>query len=165
MIDSLTGLLNRRAIEDVVRTELERRARYHGPLALGIIDADEFRDINRRYLHLGGDRVLISLAEALASSLRSVDTLGRFGGDEFLVLAPETNYEGACALAERIRTCVEQTSTLINHEPVDVTVSVGFGVVNGEQDVDFDQLYRLADQALIDAKAAGRNRSVVYPLP
>ena len=164
LTDPLTGLLNRRAIDDVVRTELRRHARYRGPLALGVIDADFFREINRRYLLPGGDQVLIHLARTLASSLRTVDTLGRIGGEEFLVAAPETTLEGAIVLAERIRSNVENSPLSYKGKLVAVTVSVGFAVVEVGTAGDYDQLKDAAAAALGDAKATGRNRCVVREL-
>jgi diguanylate cyclase (GGDEF)-like protein len=164
LTDSLTGLLNRRAIEDVARSEMRRHARYRSPLALGVIDADYFREINRRYLLPGGDRVLVSLAKTLTGSLRTVDAVGRIGGEEFLVVAPETNYEGAAALAERIRSTVEQTPTSYQGQVIQITVSVGFAVAEGGTEADFDQMKHVASAALGEAKAAGRNRCVVRGL-
>jgi diguanylate cyclase len=164
LTDPLTGLLNRRAIDDVARSELKRHARYRGsPLALGIIDADHFREINRRYLLPGGDQALIGLARTLMSSLRTVDSVGRIGGEEFLVVAPETNLEGAAALAERIRAAVAQSRTSYKGEDIDVTVSLGFAVADIGVECDYDQLRHLAAAALSDAKANGRNRAVVRP--
>jgi len=165
LTDPLTGLLNRRAIDDVARSELKRHARYHSPLAVGIIDADHFREINRRYLLPGGDQALIGLARTLTSSLRTVDSVGRIGGEEFLVVAPETTHDGAVALAERIRVAVEQSRTSYKGEAIDVTVSLGFAVADGSADCDLDQLRHVAAAALHEAKAKGRNRAEVWPAP
>ncbi len=109
LTDPLTGLPNRRAMDRLAERELRRRDRYSGPLSLGLIDVDHFKEINARYLLPGGDKVLIDLGKALTSSLRTVDVLGRIGGEEFLVIAPETNMEGAIVLGERIRSTVEAT--------------------------------------------------------
>jgi diguanylate cyclase (GGDEF)-like protein len=164
LTDPLTALLNRRAIDDVARSELRRHARYHSSLALGVIDADHFREINRRYLLPGGDAVLISLARTLTSSLRTVDSVGRIGGEEFLVVAPETDNEGAVHLAERIRSKVEESRTTYKDQEIEVTVSIGFAVVEGERDAEYDQLKHVASAALSEAKAAGRNCCVVRTL-
>ena len=96
-------------MDRLAERELRRRDRYPRPLAIGLIDVDHFKEINDRYLLPGGDKVLVDLGKALASSLRTVDLLGRIGGEEFLVIAPETNMEGAMVLGERIRTTVENT--------------------------------------------------------
>jgi diguanylate cyclase (GGDEF)-like protein len=165
LTDPLTGLLNRRAIDDVARSELKRHARYRSPLALGIIDADHFREINRRYLLPGGDQALIGLARTLTSSLRTVDSVGRIGGEEFLVVAPETNLEGAAVLAERIRAAVEQSQISYEGEAINVTVSLGFAVADAGVDCDYDQLRHIAAAALSEAKANGRNRAVVWAAP
>jgi diguanylate cyclase (GGDEF)-like protein len=158
--DPRTSLLNLRAIEDVARSELHRHARYRSPLAIGVIDADHFREINRRYLLPGGDAVLAHLARTLTSSLRTEDSVGRIGGEEFQVVAPETNYDGAVALAERIRSRVEQNPANYNGERIDVTVSIGFAVVE-TGDAAYDQMKHVASAALGEAKAAGRNRCII----
>src|ERR1700722_5374847 len=108
LTDPLTGLPNRRAIDRLAESEIRRRGRYPSAMALGFVDADNFKEINRRYLLPGGHQVLIDLARALNSSLRTVDTVGRVGGEEFMVVAPETTYEGAVVLGERIRSSVEK---------------------------------------------------------
>jgi diguanylate cyclase (GGDEF)-like protein len=164
LTDSLTGLLNRRAIDEVVRNELRRHNRYRSPLALGVIDADHFREINHRYLLPGGDQVLIGLARTVAGCLRTVDAVGRIGGEEFLVVAPETNLDGAAALAERIRATVENAHITYNGEAIPVTVSLGFAVADVGVDAGYEQLKHLASAALAEAKATGRNRAVIRPL-
>jgi diguanylate cyclase (GGDEF)-like protein len=161
LTDPLTGLLNRRAIDDAARAEVKRHLRYRNPLALGLIDADHFREINRRYLLPGGDQALIGLARTLSSSVRTVDTVGRIGGEEFLVLAPETGLEGAQVLAERIRSTVEQSSISYKDEPIHVTVSVGFAVADVGIHADYDQIKHVAAAALAEAKARGRNCTVI----
>src|SRR5215470_16368331 len=112
LTDPLTNLPNRRAMDRIAERELRRRDRYPSPLAIGLIDVDHFKEINARYLLPGGDKVLVDLAKALTSSLRTVDFLGRIGGEEFLVIAPETNLEGTKVLGERIRSTVEKTQFL-----------------------------------------------------
>jgi diguanylate cyclase (GGDEF)-like protein len=164
LTDPLTGLLNRRAIDEVVRNELRRHARYRSPLALGVVDADHFREINQRYLLPGGDQVLIGLARTVAGCLRTVDAVGRIGGEEFLVVAPETSLEGALALAERIRVTAENACISYNGQAIRVTVSIGFAVADVGVDAGYEQLKHVASAALAEAKAAGRNRAVVRPL-
>lgn len=161
LTDSLTGLLNRRAIDDVARNELRRHGRYRSPLALGLIDADHFREINKRYLLPGGDQVLIGLARTLTGSLRTVDVVGRIGGEEFLVVAPETSFEGAVSLAERIRSMVERATITYNDEAISVTVSVGFAVAEAGVAADYEQMKHVAAGALVEAKARGRNQCIV----
>src|SRR5262245_17286720 len=128
LTDPLTGVPNRRAMDRLAERELRRRDRYPSALAIGLIDVDHFKDINARYLLPGGDKVLVDLAKALTGSLRTVDLLGRIGGEEFLVIAPETSMEGAVVLGERIRSTVEATEFTYKEQLIPVRVSVGFAV-------------------------------------
>jgi diguanylate cyclase (GGDEF)-like protein len=165
MTDSLTSLPNRRAIEAVAEHEVRRRSRYPGPLALGMIDADHFREINTVHKHPGGDEALVGIGRSLAGALRVSDQLGRVGGEEFLVVAPQTDQAGAEFLAERLRTAVEQAAVRYRGQDIPVTVSVGFAVAEASTKADLAQLYHFAADALARAKQAGRNRSVVLALP
>jgi diguanylate cyclase (GGDEF)-like protein len=165
LTDQLTGLPNRRAMDRLVKAELRRRARYASPLALGVIDVDHFKQVNARYLLPGGDQVLIGLAKTLIGSLRTVDTVGRIGGEEFLLVAPETNRDGAAALGERIRMAVENSHYLYQDVPITVTVSLGFAVAEPQVLVDFEAIKHVAAGALADAKLQGRNRCVVRDIP
>jgi diguanylate cyclase len=165
LTDPLTGLPNRRAVDRLAESEIRRRARYPSPLALGLIDADHFKEINRRYLLPGGDQVLIELAKTLSATMRTVDTIGRIGGEEFLLVAPETTIEGAVTLGERIRSAVETTPFAYKGQPIQVTVSLGFAVIEPGVSADYDQLKHHAAAALADAKATGRNRCIVRTLP
>jgi diguanylate cyclase (GGDEF)-like protein len=165
MTDPLTGLLNRRAIDNVACNELKRQARYAGsPLAIGLLDADHFREINRLYLHTGGDEALRGLARTLLTSVRSVDFVGRIGGEEFLVVAPETHLQGASVLAERIRATVERTPIRFRGQDIAITVSLGFAVAEPGMSGDYEQMKHLAAAALGEAKALGRNRFVIRSL-
>jgi diguanylate cyclase (GGDEF)-like protein len=161
LTDPLTGLPNRRAMDRLSERELRRRDRYPSPLALGLIDVDHFKKINSDYLLPGGDKVLVDLGKVLAASLRTVDLLGRIGGEEFLVIAPETDQEGAMVLAERIRTNVEKHGFQYKEHIIAVTVSVGFAVVGTDTVADYEQMKHIAAAALSDAKLGGRNRCVV----
>jgi diguanylate cyclase (GGDEF)-like protein len=165
LTDPLTGLLNRRAIDGIAGSELKRHARFDGPVAIGVLDADHFREINRRFLLPGGDQVLIGLAKTLMSTVREVDYVGRIGGEEFLIVAPGTNFEGATVLAERIRANVERSRTTYNDQVIDVTVSIGFAVAEGGVKAEYDQMKHVAAATLSEAKATGRNRCVVRALP
>jgi diguanylate cyclase (GGDEF)-like protein len=165
LTDPLTGLPNRRAIEDIAVRELRRREHYPSPLALGLIDADHFKQINLRHLHPGGDQALITLAATLKASVRATDSVGRIGGGEFLVVAPETDYEGAVSLAERIRSAVERTAAHYHGEAIALTVSAGFAAAESGAGAGFDGMRHVACAALGEAKAAGRNRCVVRRVP
>jgi diguanylate cyclase (GGDEF)-like protein len=162
LTDPLTGVPNRRAMDRLLRSEQRRRSRYPSPLALGLIDADHFKQINDRHLLPGGDHVLVCLGQILADSVRSVDTVGRIGGEEFMVVAPETSTEGAQILAERIRSAVEGSHITYKEQPISLTVSVGFAVADADALATYDQLKHAAAAALSEAKASGRNRSVVH---
>jgi diguanylate cyclase (GGDEF)-like protein len=162
--DPLTGLLNRRAIEAAARDEILRRERHPGPFALGLVDADHFKDINSRYLHPGGDQALIGLAGALTSAIRATDRVGRLGGEEFLVVAPHTDRAGAATLAERIRMTVEQASVRYHGQTISMTASVGFAVVEADRRPAYEELTHVAAVALAAVKANGRNSCVVRSL-
>ena len=164
LTDPLTGLPNRRAMDRLSERELRRRDRYPSPLALGLIDVDHFKQINSHFLLPGGDRVLVDLARCLGASLRNVDLMGRIGGEEFLVIAPETNNEGAVVLAERIRTNVEKYPFAYKEHTIPVTVSVGFAVAEAGVPADYEQMKHIAAAALAEAKMTGRNRCVVQPV-
>ncbi len=164
LTDPLTGLFNRRAMDELARFELKRHARYPSPLSIGLIDVDHFKRVNTEYLHTGGDEVLKGLARLLAGSLREVDSLGRMGGEEFLVIARETGEDGAVHLAERIRATV--AATPISHEGHAISITVSIGVAVAEVGVPTTQqaLYEAAASALARAKQAGRNRVVTTRL-
>jgi diguanylate cyclase (GGDEF)-like protein len=164
LTDPLTGMLNRRAIEDIAAAELRRHARYRGHLAMGIIDVDHFKRINDRYLYPGGDFVLVHLTRVLSGLLRTVDSIGRIGGEEFLVIAPETTADGAVVLAERIRGAVEQAPFVYNGTPIEVTVSVGFAVAEPDSRADYKRMKLLASATVHEAKENGRNQAVVRRL-
>lgn len=162
--DFLTGLPNRRAVDKLARRELGRRAR-SSPVALGLVDIDHFKDINTRHTHDGGDHVLGWFGGILQKAVRTADSVGRHGGEEFLVFAPDTDATGAAALGERIRTTFEREHTQYAGADVALTVSVGFAVAGPGPGVGFEQLYRTAATALQEAKGNGRNACVVTRQP
>jgi diguanylate cyclase (GGDEF)-like protein len=151
--DALTGALNRRAFDVLLGRELARAARMNTSTALLVIDVDRFKDVNDQHGHLAGDRVLVGLAALLGQSIRASDAVARTGGDEFVVLLPATEREGAIVLADRIRESVTTEDLLGNGETV--TVSIGVGVLPAGNRAD---LVAAADEALYRAKAAGRDR-------
>lgn len=164
LTDPLTGLPNRRAMDRLVERELRRRDRYPSALSLGVIDVDHFKNINDKYLLPGGDKVLVDLSRSLTGSLRTVDLLGRIGGEEFLVIAPETNLEGAIVLGERIRTTVENAVFTFKDDVIPVRVSIGFAVADAGVAADFEAMKETAAKALSRAKKEGRNRCVFLSL-
>jgi diguanylate cyclase (GGDEF)-like protein len=151
-IDSLTGLLNRRALEGRLRDAWIHMRRRHAPLALLMIDVDHFKRINDTHGHAAGDAVLQALARLLRGNLRGDDQVGRIGGEEFLLVLPETDSRAAMALAERLRECARD-------EQLGVTLSLGLSLVRIEDDGPEQALLR-ADAALYRAKGAGRDRVV-----
>ena len=164
LTDALTGLPNRRAIELLARKELLRRTRSPAPIAFGLVDADRFKSINSQHLLCGGDHVLSWLGQTLQGSIRATDAIGRVGGEEFMVVAPETDRSGADVLAERLRSTVAAGETVFRDAPIRLTVSAGFAVAPVGVTVGYEQLRELASSALAEAKAAGRNRCFVRTL-
>jgi diguanylate cyclase (GGDEF)-like protein len=151
--DALTNALNRRSLIEACERELERCRRHGHRMALLMLDVDHFKAINDTYGHLTGDRVLVSFVIRVRDQLRRLDQLGRFGGEEFLVLLPETSPESALLVAERIRTAVARTADGL---PA-LTVSIGV-TGNRTDETDIDELLARADRALYMAKTGGRNR-------
>lgn len=158
--DHLTGLANRRAFFEAAELELDRAAHTPRPLALVLFDADLFKNVNDRYGHPAGDRVLCDLADALRDSFRIVDTVARLGGEEFGVLLPSTGAEAALASAERLRALVATRLVATEQGEIAYTVSAGVAVLEGEDGHagGIDALIKRADQALYLAKERGRNR-------
>jgi len=161
LTDPLTGLPNRRAVDLIARKELLRRTRITTPMSLALIDADFFREVNKVYTHTGGDHVLIWLAGVLQNSIRASDSLGRVGGEEFLVVAPTTDSSGAAVLGERLRLGVEAGQTTFNGKIIRMTISLGLAVAEAGVPATFDQLRECAADALKEAKESGRNRAVI----
>jgi len=161
LTDPLTGLSNRRAIDLIARKELLRRSRVSTPLTVVLIDIDHFKQINTNYLLSGGDHLLAWLAGVLQNSIRAQDSLARVGGEEFLVIAPNTDATGAVVLAERLRENVESGSTAYNGHSMGVTISLGLAVADASMAVAYDDLRECAAGALKEAKDTGRNRAVI----
>jgi len=154
--DSLTGLLNKRALLDRLEYEVERSKRYNSDLALIICDLDHFKEINDTYGHSAGDKVLQIFADILLSSVRKPDIVGRFGGDEFMLIFPQTPAKGAHGFAERLRRNIEEMS-FADELPFRLTISIGIAGYEGPAD-DFQSLMKRADTALYASKRSGRNR-------
>ncbi len=156
--DSLTGILNRRALNDMLNHEIERAIRYDADLSLILCDIDRFKNINDTFGHTAGDWALQAVTEALQASLRKSDILGRYGGDEFMIILPETTLAGAHCLAEKIRAAVEGiTLELPGNNRISLSVSVGLTKC-GRQVDNIDSIVGLADTALYASKHTGRNK-------
>jgi diguanylate cyclase (GGDEF)-like protein/PAS domain S-box-containing protein len=161
--DELTGLLNRRAIMDSLNEVFQLAQRYQRPLALCLLDIDFFKHINDTYGHLGGDTVLRSLSQLLHSKMRKTDFVGRYGGEEFLVVLPETDVAGAKSWAEYFRQSVtELTVTTADHQHIpSITISCGVATT-GPAVQSVERLISAADAALYRAKTSGRNRVCIH---
>ncbi len=162
--DILTGISNRASIMDALRSELSRQAREHRSFGVILADIDHFKNVNDTYGHLCGDQVLQAVALRMKESMRPYDTVGRYGGEEFLIIAPASDAAGTLALAERIRGALAATPVSTKGGAVHLTVSLGATVSIDAQGVDPQMLLRLADQALYRAKQQGRNRSELVDL-
>ena len=161
-IDSLTGLLRREAVQAELETELLRARRHERPLTLAMIDIDRFKSVNDDFGHAGGDLVLRKVAGELSRCIRSTDVLGRFGGEEFLLLLPECDSTRARRLAERLRQVIESLEVEIEQgETIGVTISIGLAGIEDlptGRDATMDALLDAADRSLYRAKRGGRNR-------
>ncbi len=153
--DFLTGLYNRRFIIAFLEKTAGLSRRLNQPLSFMIADLDKFKRINDTYGHIAGDDVLKKVAEVLSSSIRESDIAGRFGGEEFSVILPQTGIEEACIVAERIRETVEKSVVSTPQGDVSVTISVGLAQLEGNEPI--NQLMGKADKALYEAKEKGRN--------
>jgi diguanylate cyclase (GGDEF)-like protein len=160
--DSLTGLLNRRAIELSLAKEAHRLKRFDEPYAVLLLDIDHFKRINDELGHAAGDEVLRQVALTLSDEAREVDRVARHGGEEFCVLLPHTEQEGAVQAAERLRTAVEERVIGWHADSLRITISVGLACATDPHEAT-DALMRRADQALYHAKAQGRNQVVAAP--
>jgi diguanylate cyclase (GGDEF)-like protein len=166
LVDPLTALANRRHVLDVLETEWRRSARETSPISIVMVDLDYFHAYNECYGHLGGDACLRQVSTAMATCLRRPsDVLGRYGGEEFIAVLPNTDAAGSAAVAERLRRAVEALA--IPHVASQcagvVTISVGTATDCGSHDQSPDALVAAADVALLRAKASGRNRLELKP--
>jgi diguanylate cyclase (GGDEF)-like protein/PAS domain S-box-containing protein len=156
--DELTGVLNRRRLFEIGGEELERAARYGRPLSLCMLDLDHFKQINDAFGHQAGDATLRRVATTIGDTIRKQDRLGRYGGEEFVVLFPETRVEAALVVAQRARGAVEALGPAPETPGRRITVSAGVVELSGGEPL--ETLLRRADEALYEAKATGRNRVV-----
>jgi diguanylate cyclase (GGDEF)-like protein/PAS domain S-box-containing protein len=157
--DGLTGIANRRRFIDLATVEIKRSVRLNHPLAMAIMDLDHFKSINDTYGHVIGDQALIALTRICQGNIREIDLLARFGGDEFVVLFPETTAGEAQAVMERLRLALNAQPIDLRGKPVALTISVGIAGLASES-MSLDTLLDHADHALYQAKDAGRNRVV-----
>ena len=155
--DSLTGLLNRRAVMEKLSHELERATRDEKPLSLMLLDLDHFKSVNDSCGHAAGDEVLREAARRMQKAMRSYDAVGRYGGEEFLLIAPGCSEQHSLTLAERVRAAIANCAIQTSHSSLQITCSMGVVVSEGKEEESAESLIHRADQALYRAKARGRN--------
>lgn len=155
--DYLTGLYNRRRITELLENEIQRAARYGTMFSVIMTDVDHFKAVNDRLGHQAGDKVLIKIAEVIRSSVRATDLVGRWGGEEFVIISPETDIAGSFLLAEKIRTRLESFDLGEIHR------TSSFGVTAFADDDNIESIIARADAGLYVAKQGGRNRVEKMP--
>jgi diguanylate cyclase (GGDEF)-like protein len=160
--DALTGVFNRRHFFRLAERELARAQRYEAPLSAMMLDLDHFKRINDHYGHLIGDRVLQVVAECIQENIREFDILGRYGGEEFAFILPNTGLSGACEIANRILEMIESQVVQGDRGEVSITASLGVAHLADVSEISIEELLDYADQALYAAKKAGRNRVKVW---
>jgi diguanylate cyclase (GGDEF)-like protein len=159
--DGLTGLWNRPAIFDVLQREIARAKRSKKPVAIAMADLDDFKHINDTYGHVTGDAVLKEFAARLVSNTRPYDGVGRYGGEEFLIVLPGSDEQGALTVAERIRSGVCKKAMHHSGDIIPLTVSLGVAALYPSVESTVESFINVADQALYRAKAQGKNCSSV----
>lgn len=164
--DSLTGIYNRRYLDSRLKEECARARRYQLPLSIILIDVDHFKHINDTYGHQVGDQTLCTLGKLLLQIIRDSDIAARYGGDEMVIIAPNTTLPLAAALAERLRKHIESNEMVITHGSsetlkINITVSIGVADMN-QKGGDCQNLIRNVDEMLMWAKKEGRNRIAIY---
>jgi len=158
--DPLTELSNRRPFLRTLENEFARARRFKHPLVVGMIDIDHFKNVNDTYGHDAGDKVLRSVSGMLISEFRTIDHLGRLGGEEFAIIFPETDLAGAHTASERLRANIQSAVVLANGQQISVTVSIGLAQVSSAT-LDGSAVLKRADELLYVAKRGGRNRVVI----
>ncbi len=161
--DQLTGVLNRSRFFELAEAEIARWRRFQQPVSALMLDIDRFKSINDTYGHGGGDEVLRAVGRVLSGGLGSIGMVGRLGGEEFAILLPSIDPEGARSMAELLRSGVSTLRPTVGEEVVPVTISIGCAGLGGDVDT-IDKLLKRADEALYEAKRAGRNRVAIRPL-
>jgi len=159
--DEMTGFLNKRSFNTVLIKAAKVAARYSHPLSIIVIDADNLKAVNDEYGHKAGDKLILMLAEVIHDCLRASDVLARYGGDEFVVLLPQTTAEKAVEAGNRIRLAVQNSSFDVEACRVFSTVSIGIASYP-EDAVNINELLEKADKSLYQSKNAGRNRVSHY---
>ncbi|MBI1214487.1 MAG: diguanylate cyclase [Alphaproteobacteria bacterium] len=159
--DPLTGAYNRREFGQLAEREALRANRYNHALSLLMLDIDHFKKLNDTYGHSAGDKVLQRVTTLCVNTLRNVDVFGRWGGEEFVALLPETDVEGAAIIGERLRKLISESVLTYNDQKINFSVSVGV-VQYKDGETRLDGALSRADSAVYDAKKAGRNQIAVF---
>jgi diguanylate cyclase (GGDEF)-like protein len=154
--DGLTDVSNKKQLDTVLTKEIPRALRHARQLSMLMVDIDHFKNVNDTYGHLAGDSVLRDLASILKKRLRPDDEIGRYGGEEFCAILPETSLEGAVRIGEELRHLVEGHSFVVEGEQIKVTISIGAAEL--KKGMDMKAIYKAADEMLYQAKRSGRNR-------
>ena len=158
--DELTGLPNRREMNETIANEMGRSSRTHKPFCFIFIDIDHFKNINDTYGHACGDVILKSVAQTIRGLLRKYDVFARYGGEEFLTLLPETDLEGAAVVAERFRKQIEKMT--VRYADFTIKITITLGVAKFDDRLGADRSIQMADKALYQGKEGGRNRVIVW---
>ncbi len=158
--DALTGLYNRRVMEEALDKEIRRSVRSNRGYAVAIADIDNFKHINDTYGHNCGDRVLVEIVKVMRDAIRNTDLVGRWGGEEFFFLFTETSCQGAMIVAERIRTQIQDLTVLCGDYALKITITIGLSYHQG--DCDQETITGEADQALYKGKKSGKNQCVCF---
>ncbi|MDP1681972.1 MAG: diguanylate cyclase, partial [Burkholderiales bacterium] len=159
--DGLTGIYNRRYLETRLESEFDRTRRYGGTFSMILFDLDFFKKVNDTYGHLAGDKVLVEVARRMSDQLRTTDVVGRYGGEEFALILPETPIEGARVFGDRLREMIELEPVIYDNTTIPVTVSMGATEYSADL-ISYDKLILQSDVALYASKASGRNCLTCY---
>ena len=164
-VDRLTGVPNRGALLAALFAEVERAVRYDRPLSVAFVDIDHFKSVNDTYGHASGDTVLRGVAQTLGANLRASDMIGRYGGEEFMLILTETDVEEGAVLTEKLRALVQKQRYPVDGNP-DLSVTISIGIAGGSGPVlRVDTLVRDADAAMYSAKSLGRNQTYIFAEP
>jgi diguanylate cyclase (GGDEF)-like protein len=164
-VDRLTGVPNRGSLLSALFAEVERAVRYERPLSVAFVDIDHFKAVNDTYGHASGDIVLRGVAQTIEANLRASDMIGRYGGEEFMLILTETDVEEGAVLTEKLRTLVQKQRFQVEGNP-DLSVTISIGIAGGSgQVLRVDNLVRDADAAMYSAKSLGRNQTYIFAEP